>query len=152
MNDKDIEKLLEQLSKMNSKENVKNNVYKILNDCSGETNSELYIPEELKKVSASIAEINILRQELAKLDLNLTERLYYDTEVFPLLNSLHILGFASENYASSARNIAQTNFGKSSKIKDALDLVYDVNDLSDEVLKALKCKLRIMINIGKKYK
>ena len=45
--------------------------------------------------------------------------------------------------------MANTNFGHSSKIKDALDLVEEVNEISEDLIKVLRCKVDNMLKLSK---
>jgi hypothetical protein len=146
-----VQKLLQQFLSGDFSGDIKNSISNIIsNGVSDEVTSDDPYSVELNKIRVNLTDINVIREELAKLDMNLTERVYYDFEVFPLLNSLFFLSNAAENYSSAARNLAQVNFSKSSEIKHAIDLTDESNDVSEKVLKALEQKLDILIKIGRK--
>ncbi len=45
--------------------------------------------------------------------------------------------------------MANTNFGHSSKIKDALDLVEEVNEISEDLIEVLRCKIDNLLKLSK---
>lgn len=104
---------------------------------------------DVRVLADKVASINILKFELDKLPLDFKARAYFENEVKPLTDSLTVLSFASSSYAITAVNIANTNFGRSSKIKDALDLAQGVDEISAEIIKVLRCKVDNMLNFSK---
>jgi hypothetical protein len=146
-----VQKLLQQFLSGDLSGDIKNSISNIINnEVSEEATVDDPYSAELTRIRVNLTDINVIREELAKLDINLTERVYYDFEVFPLLNSLFFLSNAAENYSSAARNLAQVNFSKSSEIKQAINLTDESNDVSEKVLKALEQKIDILIKIGRK--
>ncbi|MBU3111319.1 hypothetical protein [Clostridium lacusfryxellense] len=104
---------------------------------------------DVRVLADKVASINILKFELDKLPLDFKARAYFENEVKPLTDALSVLSFASSSYAITAVNIANTNFGRSSKIKDALDLAQGVDEISMEIIKVLRCKIDNMLNFSK---
>jgi hypothetical protein len=104
---------------------------------------------DVRVLADRVASINILKFELDKLPLDFKARAYFENEVKPLTDALSVLSFASSSYAITAVNIANTNFGRSSKIKDALDLAQGVDEISAEIIKVLRCKVDNMLNFSK---
>ena len=94
-------------------------------------------------------DINILRFEVDRLQLDFKARAYFENDVRPLIDTLYTLSVASTSYAIAASNMANTNFGHSSKIKDALDLVEGVNEISEDLIKVLRCKVDNMLKLSK---
>lgn len=139
-------------NKCNDEEN------EIKNDTSNETEGETVEDKteeetlenfDLDKLRIQLQNINIIRQELVKLDLNLSQKVYYETEIIPLLTTLEFLAFSSESLASGVDSLFNTNISKNSKLKNTVDLIYDINDSCEDVYRALRSKLKVLINIGK---
>ena len=104
---------------------------------------------DIKSLADNATNINILRFELDRLPLDFKARAYFENDVKPLTDTLTVLSFASGNYSIAARNLSGTNFGSSSKIKDSLDLVEGVNEISDDLIKVLRCKVDNMLKLAK---
>lgn len=103
----------------------------------------------IKALADTVLNINNLRLELDRLQLDFKTRLYFENDVRPLIDTLTVLSFASNNYSNTARNLASINFGRTSKIKDALDLTESVDDISSDLIKVLKCKIDNMLKLSK---
>jgi hypothetical protein len=103
----------------------------------------------LKLLTDKVVNINILKFELDRLPLDFKARAYFENDVRPLIDTLTVLSFAASNFAISATNLAGTNFGHSSKIKEGLDLVDGVNEISEELIEVLKCKVHNMLKLSK---
>ncbi|WP_291632405.1 hypothetical protein [Clostridium sp.] len=93
--------------------------------------------------------INVLRYEVDRLPLDFKARAYFENDVRPLIDTLYTLSLASLDYSTSAKNVASINFGRSSKIKDALELTDEINGISDDLIKVLKCKVDNMLKLSK---
>ncbi|MBU3126055.1 hypothetical protein [Clostridium tagluense] len=104
---------------------------------------------DIKVLADKVVNINVLRFELDKLPLDFKARAYFENEVKPLTDTLTVLSFASDNFSIAAGNMANTNFGHSKKIKDALDLVEGVNEISEDLIKVLRCKIDNMLKLAK---
>ncbi|MFT5871289.1 MAG: hypothetical protein ACI8WT_000207 [Clostridium sp.] len=104
---------------------------------------------DIKALADKVLNINILRQELDRLQLSFKARVYFENDVRPLIDTLTVLSFASNNYSNTANNIASTNFGHSSNIKHALDLTDSIDDISDDIIKIIKCKIDNLIKLSK---
>ncbi|MCY6353912.1 hypothetical protein [Clostridium sp. ZS2-4] len=110
------------------------------------------VTEGLNEIRAGLQNVNLIREELAKLQFNLEERVYYEQEVFPLLNVLSILSFATERYSLGSQALSTIPLTKSSDICDIIQLAYQSADLSEEVLKILRVKIKRLIEISKNCK
>lgn len=104
---------------------------------------------DFKSLTDKVVNINILRFELDRLPLDFKARAYFENDVKPLTDTLTVLSFASDNFSISAANMANTNFGHASKIKDALDLVVEVNDIADDLIEVLRCKIDNMLKLAR---
>ena len=104
---------------------------------------------DVRILADRVASINTLKFELDRLPLDFKTRAYFENEVKPLTDSLTVFSFASSNYAITAVNIANTNFGRSSKIKEALDLAQEVDEISADIIKVLRCKVDNMLKFAK---
>ncbi|MBZ9687584.1 hypothetical protein G9F72_014730 [Clostridium estertheticum] len=104
---------------------------------------------DIKSLTDKVVNINILRFELDRLPLDFKARAYFENDVKPLTDTLTVLSFASDNFSISAANMANTNFGHSQKIKDALDLVVEVNEIAEDLIEVLRCKVDNMLKLAK---
>lgn len=119
-------------------------IEQILSDTGGTTDNC-----GIKALADNALYINNLRLELDRLQLDFKARLYFENDIKPLIDTLTVLSFASNNYSNTARNLASINFGRTSKIKDTLDLTESVDDISSDLIKVLKCKIDNMIKLSK---
>jgi hypothetical protein len=134
---------------------------KIIDDILGQkVNTDEGVPEEqpvsdtssnsdIKSLTDKIVNINILKFELDRLPLDFKARAYFENDVKPLVDTLTILSFSAANFSVAATNLAGTNFGHSSKIKESLDLVEELNEISEELIEVLKCKVHNMLKFSK---
>ncbi|MGH4125317.1 MAG: hypothetical protein ACREV6_20570 [Clostridium sp.] len=104
---------------------------------------------DIKSLADNLVNINVLRFELDRLPLDFKARAYFENDVKPLTDTLTVLSFASDNFSIAAINMANTNFGHSQKIKDALDLVEDVNVIAEDLIEVLKCKIDNMLKLSR---
>jgi hypothetical protein len=104
---------------------------------------------DIELLTEKVANINILKFELDRLPLDFKARAYFENDVRQLIDTLYTLSIASSNYSNAANNLAGTNFGHSSKIKEALDLVEELNEISEELIEVLKCKIHNMLKFSK---
>lgn len=110
------------------------------------------VTEGLSEIREGLQNVNLIREELAKLEFNLEGRVYYEQEVFPLLNVLSILSYAVERYCIGSQALSTIPLTRSSDICDIIQLAYKSADLSEEVLKILGVKVKNLIEISKKCK
>ena len=103
----------------------------------------------LKHLQYRALSINILRFELTGMPLDFKARAYFENDVKPLTDTLTVLSFASDNFSIAAANMAVTNFGHSSKIKESLDLVEEVNEIAEDLIEVLKCKIDNLLKLSK---
>lgn len=101
---------------------------------------------DIKSLTDKVVNINILRFELDRLPLDFKARAYFENDVKPLTDTLTVLSFASDNFSIAAANMANTNFGHSSKIKESLDLVEEVNEIAEDLIEVLRCKIENMLS------
>jgi hypothetical protein len=103
----------------------------------------------INALADKVLNMNILRFELDRLQLDFRERAYFENDVRPLIDTLTVLSFASNNFSNTASNIASTNFGNTSNIKQALDLTDGIDDISGDLIKVLKCKIDNLLKLSK---
>ncbi|MGH4137672.1 hypothetical protein [Clostridium sp.] len=103
----------------------------------------------INALATKVLNTNILRFELDRLQLDFRERAYFENDVRPLIDTLTVLSFASNNFSNTASNIASTNFGQTSNIKHALDLTDSIDDISEDLIKVLKCKIDNLLKLSK---
>ncbi|MBU3158655.1 hypothetical protein KPL37_02555 [Clostridium frigoris] len=103
----------------------------------------------IKLLTDKVVDINILRFELDRLPLDFKARAYFENDVKPLIDTLYTLSLSSLDFSATAVSLTNTSFGRSSKIKNALDLTNSVDEISSDVIKVLKCKVDNMLNLSK---
>ena len=103
----------------------------------------------IKLLTDKVVDINILRFELDRLPLDFKARAYFENDVKPLLDTLYTLSLSSLDFSATAVSLTNTSFGRSSKIKNALDLTDSVDEISSDVIKVLRCKVDNMLNLSK---
>ncbi|MCM1992529.1 hypothetical protein [Oceanirhabdus seepicola] len=150
------EELKKKIELANQFDQFKNGIYKQTGldqvgflDALQEAESEATIKPEatLSRVRVFLQEINQIRVELAKLDTNLAGAVFYENEVFPLLNSLFFLAGLAGDLSIVSRSLIQVSLAKNSKIEDAIDLTYRVVRLSDRVFDLLQLKMYKLVKI-----
>jgi len=104
---------------------------------------------DIKSLADEAVDINVLRFELDRLQLDFKARAYFENDVKPLIDTLYTLGLASLDFSATAASLSNTNFGRSSKIKDALKLTEGVDEISSDVIKVLRCKVDNMLKLSK---
>ena len=104
---------------------------------------------DINALADKVTNINILRFELDRLQLDFRARAYFENDIRPLIDTLYTLSYASINFSAAASNFAGTNFGHSSTIKDALDLAEDVNVISEDLVEVLRCKIHNLVKFSK---
>ena len=134
---KGIEDIIEQ--ETNASEEVSNE------EPSSDTNGNL----DIELLTDKISSINLLKLELDRLPLDFKARAYFENDVRPLADTLTVLSLSAYNFSTTATNLAGTNFGHSSQIKDALDLVDEINEISEELIEVLKCKVHNMLKFSR---
>lgn len=104
---------------------------------------------DVKSLADKVVNINVLRFELDRLQLDFKARAYFENDVRPLIDTLYTLGLASFDFSTAAINMSNTNFGRSSKIKNVLGLAEEVNEISEDLIKVLRCKVDNMLKLSK---
>ena len=105
--------------------------------------------DAIKSLTDKLVNINMMKFELDRLPLDFKARAYFENDVKPLSDTLTVLSLASYNFSTAANNMAGINFGHSSKIKEALDLVEELNEISEDLIDVLKCKVHNMLKFSK---
>lgn len=135
---KTIQNELSQIDTSNNNSKDKNST----SDISNQT-----ISDSIDKASTTLENINKIKEQLAKLELDPWESVYFDYNINPLLTVLTQLSTTSDNLADST-NLLSTSAvvsAKHSKIKDTIHLVYDINDQCEDVYKVLKRRIDFLL-------
>lgn len=108
------------------------------------------ITDSIDKASTTLQNINNIKLQLARLDLDPRQLAYYENSIVPLLTTLRELSVTSVNLATSAYYLSTSIIvsAKNSKIKDTIHLVYDMNEDCEDVYKSLKKKIDILLDLG----
>ncbi|HDK7156128.1 TPA: hypothetical protein PTV43_001251 [Clostridium botulinum] len=110
--------------------------------------------ECIEKTLNRIKNINALRDELIRLNLNPEGLIYFNNEVYPLLYTLTNISTTSLNLSTSANVLSTAIYlkPKDSKIKDTLKLIYEMTEQCEDIYDSLKYKIDTLICISKKSK
>ncbi|NFA61979.1 hypothetical protein K8O96_02050 [Clostridium sporogenes] len=110
--------------------------------------------ECLERTLNRLKNINSLRDELIKLNLNPEGLFYFNNDVYPLMYTLTSLSTTSLNLSSSSSILSNAVYlkPKDSKIKDTLKLIYEINEQCEDIYNTLKYKIDTLICISKKSK
>ncbi len=110
--------------------------------------------ECLERTLNRLKNINSLRDELIKLNLNPEGLFYFNNDVYPLIYTLTSLSTTSLNLSSSASVLSNAIYlkPKDSKIKDTLKLIYEINEQCEDIYNTLKYKIDTLICISQKSK
>lgn len=103
--------------------------------------------EALQQVGSFLQTINGIRIELARLDTNLAGLVYYENELFPILNTLFFLAGIIGDLSLTARNLQQINSVKTSKLQELIELNYEVDKLIERVFRLVEVKVYKLIRI-----
>ncbi|KPU45010.1 hypothetical protein OXPF_14880 [Oxobacter pfennigii] len=92
------------------------------------------ITGELGRILAVLTAVNDIRDQVIRLGLNPSLRFAIEVEVSPVIGILTALATAADFYSVAAFNLSNINFSKTHEIKKILNLIYDITDLSEDVL------------------
>lgn len=92
------------------------------------------IQGELVRILGVLTAVNDIRAQVIRLGLNPALRIAIDTEVVPVLSILTSLATASDFFSVAAFNLSNINFAKTHEIKKVLNLIYEITDVSEDVL------------------
>jgi hypothetical protein len=106
-------------------------------------------------ISTSIADtantlrnINSIKDELCKLRLDTCQLQYFNINVVPFLQTIDSLSRASFDLSTSVSMLTTSPIvcRKKSKLKDTIDLIYDINEQCEDVYEVLKRRINTLIN------
>lgn len=107
------------------------------------------ISQNISETSTLLQNINNIREQLAKLNIDPSQRVYYENCVVPLLTILYELTASSSTLATAVNFLAVSPVvhPKTSQLKDTTHLVYHINDKCEDVYKALKKRIDTMLDM-----
>lgn len=100
----------------------------------------------LKNLSDSIANLTLIRDNIASLSIEVLSNIYFTREVRPLIDAVNLISFASSNISTAAQNITINPFGEKKEIKNALKISYTMNDEIDVLLDTLTRRIRLYVD------
>lgn len=106
--------------------------------------------EEILCLAEKLATINLIRDEITKLQLDPLKKNFYLNDIDPLLTTLQTLAISAERFSTAALNTYNIHLTKTSKIENLLCLVLEISRDAEEVLAILEKEIDIMLNIYKK--
>ncbi|MDW8802015.1 hypothetical protein P8V03_12730 [Clostridium sp. A1-XYC3] len=140
------------LSGIESAKNLQNGISQGTSENQTAQSSDTSISDSIDKASSTLQNINNIKEQLAKLDLNPRESLYFDNCINPLLTVLNQLSSTSVNLATSSYYLSTSiiTHGKESKLKDTIHLVYDINKECEDVYDVLEKRIDTLLELAKK--
>lgn len=105
----------------------------------------------IDKTATILQNINTINDQVARLNLNPTERAYLENSITPMLAILNLLSTTSYNLATSVSSLATSPIvcGKRHELKDTIDLVYDINSQCEDVFELLEKRIDFLLKIAK---
>lgn len=105
--------------------------------------------DTIDKTSTTLQDINNIKSQLARLDLDPRQLAYYENAIAPLLTTLLSLSTISYDLASSTNTLASSPIvcAKHSKLKDTIHLVYDINEDCEDIYKCLRKRIDLLIDL-----
>lgn len=100
----------------------------------------------LKNLSDSIANMTLIRDNAASLEVEILSNIYFTRQIRPLIDAVNLISFASANISTVAQNITINPFGEKKEIKDALKISYTMNDEIEVLINTLTRRLRFYVN------
>jgi hypothetical protein len=104
---------------------------------------ELPISTTITQTADLLKNINVIKDELCKLPLDLCEMEFINNRVNPLMNIINQLSNATANLAVSVTYLQTSSLvrPKRSELKDTIHLMYDLNEECEDVFKVLKHRI-----------
>lgn len=105
--------------------------------------------QNISQTSALLQNINNIREQLARLNIDPAQRIYYENCVAPLLTTLYELSASSATLATSVNFLAVSPVvhAKNSQLKDTTHLIYHINEKCEDIYKVLKKRIDIMLDM-----
>ncbi|WP_138204666.1 hypothetical protein [Haloimpatiens lingqiaonensis] len=101
--------------------------------------------QDITVLRDKLVALNQIREEFIKLELDPKYGIFYDQNVSPLLLSLLNLSYANLNFTQSASLLNTINNSKNSEIKDLLHLVYNIEEISENIFCELEKQIKALI-------
>ncbi|MFD3156196.1 hypothetical protein ACFIJ5_04960 [Haloimpatiens sp. FM7330] len=103
--------------------------------------------EELTKLREALENIVRIRELLIRLKTCPKELIFYEENVVPLLFTMYYLSFVSANLSREVSNLYNVNLSRNSKIKESIELIYEINDVLECMLPELERQIKILLKI-----
>ncbi|GAA0182365.1 hypothetical protein SH2C18_47570 [Clostridium sediminicola] len=112
---------------------------------------ESIIDSTIDKTATKLKSINIIKEEICKLPLDPCEKEYIDNSILPILTVLDELSRVSVNLSGSVSVLTNSPIvpRKRSKIKDTIDLIYDINEQCEDVYDVVKKRIDALVDCVK---
>lgn len=105
------------------------------------------IDQDIVNAATTLKSINTIKEELCKLPLDLCERQFFDNRVLPLLTTINFLSSTSDSLMASVNTLTTSPIvpRKKGKLKDTINLVYDMNSKCKDIYKELEDRIDMML-------
>lgn len=103
------------------------------------------ILEQLKNLSDAIFQISSTQTNVASIRIEQVSEVYFARQVRPLLDALYFISISSLNIAGVAQALQNNTFGERKELRKALELVYSMNEEIDDIIDALRRRLKIYL-------
>lgn len=101
--------------------------------------------EQLKNLSDAVYQISSTQTNVASIRIEQISEVYFTRQVRPLLDGLYFISISSLNIAGVAQALQANTFGERKELREALELVYEMNHELEGILDALKRRMKIYL-------
>ena len=90
-------------------------------------NSKQSSQSSLEDLTAHVAELNSIKENMNSFNIPKDEQLFYERKVKPLVQNIYFLSLSSSSIANTAQLMQNNAYKKKKEMKHALDLTYEMN-------------------------
>lgn len=103
----------------------------------------LAIEKNLLRLSGEFVALNLAKSSMEALNIDESERIFFDRKVRPLLDSIYFLGLTSNAVAATGQAYNGNPNGRRRDVKQALDLSSDINREIECIFKTLQKRMKV---------
>ncbi len=117
-------------------------------DTNSDDGQDIDINDIVNKTSSTLQNVNNIKDQLSKLDLDPSEADYFQNSINPMLTILSQLSTVSVNLCLSSTNLATTLasiVAPKSRIKETIHLIYNINEECDDIYEELEKRINKLL-------
>lgn len=104
-------------------------------------------PEDIQKllirVSEELVALNLAKNAAEAMNIDESERIFYDRKVRPLVDSMYFLGLTSSSIIATGQAFNSNQNGRRRDVKQALDLSSDINKEIECIFKTFQKRMKL---------